>query len=111
MKTLKLILITLFFALPVFAQSSISKLLKPDVIVVDEQGKAIRAAKVEPVSLSINYPKVETDKQGKSSWGFKLQKVEWVTVSKKGYHTVVQAKIRGLPKPVKITLKKIVVKE
>lgn len=77
-----------------------------DVLVVDEKGVPIEGASVEPISLSINYPKVKTNKKGKANLGFKIQKIQWVTVSKKGYVTVVQADYKGLPKPIKIILKK-----
>jgi len=89
-----------------FSQASISSLLKADVIVLDEEGHPIKNAKVEPVSPSINYPSVKTNEKGKARWGYKIQKVSWVTVSKKGYQKVVQVQYSGLPRPVKIILKK-----
>ena len=101
---------TIFFVTICIFMSSVlasAGLLKSDVVVVDQKGAPIKDATVQPISLSINYPKVKTNKNGKANLGWKLQKVEWVTVSKEGYQTVMQAKYKGPPKPVKITLKKL----
>ena len=78
---------------------------QPDVIVKDEKGKPISGASVAPISLSINYKKVITDKKGHASIDFKVQEVKWVTVSKEGYISSENI-LYERKKPIVILLKK-----
>ena len=77
----------------------------PNVIVVDQNGKAIEGAIVTPISLSMNYPKQKTNNKGELTITSKVQKVKWISVEKKGYQSSGHIDFTG-PKPLKITLKK-----
>ena len=76
----------------------------PDVMVVDEAGKPVSGAMVEPVSASMNYPKVMTDLNGQAWIGDKIQSVKWIKISKAGYEDV-QVDC-GMVRPIKVTLEK-----
>lgn len=75
-----------------------------DVMVVDESGKPIAGAAVEPISMSMNYPKVMTDGSGNGMIGEKVQEVKWLKISKKGFESV-KVDFKG-PKPIKVVLEK-----
>ena len=60
----------------------------PDVIVLDNNGKPIEGAKIFPISLSINYPSVKTDLQGRAWISYKIQKTKWLTISKSTYKDI-----------------------
>jgi len=58
------------------------------VEVVDPQGKPIAGAMVEPISLSINFAKLSTDKNGSVTLpNFTAQEIKWVSVTKPGYQS------------------------
>ncbi|WP_435894721.1 hypothetical protein [Oceaniferula spumae] len=58
---------------------------KADVIVVDPKGNPIAEAKVTPISHSMNYPAILTDKNGEVRIKKRIQKVVWIEVRKDGY--------------------------
>ena len=81
---------------------------KADIVVVDKAGKPIKGASVEPVSLSINFGKLKTDKKGEVRLSrFYVQEIEWISVSYLGYKSKVSVQYRGEKKPVKVVLEKI----
>ena len=55
------------------------------VLVVDNANLPIADADVEPISLSIHYAKVKTNKKGIAALPHVLQPVVWVSVNKEGY--------------------------
>ena len=59
---------------------------KADVVVVNPSGKPIAGAKVTPISHSIHYPSVLTNKNGEARIKTAIQKVVWIKVSKEGFH-------------------------
>ena len=52
---------------------------------LDQSGKPIAGARIEPVSLSINYESMTTNEEGMASIPWMPQKVEWLNVTKKGH--------------------------
>ncbi len=55
------------------------------VSVVDQTGRPVAGARIEPVSLSINHFSVTTDEDGMASIPWHMQQIEWLHVSKKGF--------------------------
>ena len=104
--------LVLFIALAVTSSSlsagSWFSFSKPDVVVVDELGRPVKDAEVEPVSLSINYSELKTNKKGEVSISWKVQPVEWISVSKKDYEATGHIQYRGEKRPVKVVLKKVI---
>lgn len=80
-----------------------------DVVVVDEQGKPIPNATVEPVTPSFNYGPITTDENGQVNLPSSVQEIWWVNVSARGYETASHVDARR-PKPITIALRKTAVK-
>lgn len=78
---------------------------EPNVIVVDGSGSPIEGASVEPVSLSLNYASVTTDKNGKVYVKDGAQPVKWINVSKVGYLNTENIDFTQA-KPIKVVLSK-----
>ena len=76
-----------------------------DLQIIDDQGNPIPAVSVEPISLSINYAKFQTDDQGRANIPWKPQPVRWVAISKTGYVDSDHIDV-DQPKPIIITLLK-----
>jgi hypothetical protein len=78
---------------------------KPNVIVVDSEGKPIKGASVEQITLSMNLASKLTDKDGKVEIPKgAIQKTEWISVTKSGYVSSGHIKF-DQPKPIKVILK------
>jgi len=79
----------------------------PDVIVVDDAGAPVAAAKVMPMAASVNYEQVLTDAKGQAdipdSSVQPLQPVQQIAVEKAGYTR--QFIDFNQPKPIRVVLK------
>ena len=74
------------------------------VLVVDEANLPLAGADVEPISLSINYAKVKTNKKGKAALPHVLQPVVWVSVTKEGFKPSGQVSLKE-ENPMVVTLR------
>lgn len=104
MNNLSRVLFTVFLLVGGLLAGACSNAKVADVVVVDESGNPISGATIEPVSMSINYPKVMTYESGDAWIGEKVQNVKWLKVSKKGYESA-KVDFKG-PKPVRVVLEK-----
>jgi hypothetical protein len=76
-----------------------------DLAIVDESGNPLKHATVEPISMSINYEKFDTDENGYADIPWTPQPVKWVAITKSGYVDSGHIDV-DQPKPIIITLKK-----
>lgn len=97
MKTRSLILVTM-------CATVFSGCMTQRVLVVDDANRPIAGADVQPISLSINYAKVKTNKMGKAALPHVLQPVVWVSVTKEGFKPSGQVSLKE-GNPIVVTLR------
>lgn len=69
----------------VFCIAAFAGCASQSVLVIDAMKKPVSGAKVEPISLSMNYAVLTTDASGVTKLPWVPQKIEWVSVKKEGF--------------------------
>ena len=75
----------------------------PNVQVVDTSGNPIQEATIVPMTRSYNKPASQTDTRGEARIYQDFPKIEWLTVTKRGYHSAHVS--FDQPKPMTVTLR------
>lgn len=75
----------------------------PNVQVVDTSGNPIGEATIVPMTRSYNKPASQTDARGEARVYQDFPKIEWLTVTKRGYQSAHVS--FDQPKPITVTLR------
>jgi len=76
---------------------------RPDILIQDQSGAPVAGAALTPISLSMQYKPIISDKHGHIRLGKKIQKIEFIVASKEGFETTKQIPYQGT-RPIKIRL-------